>query len=241
MRMLTDKHFRIALLISVFTHGAILSPLPCFRFDRPSPSKSEPGQVEIIYYQIKENPKPLQRITEAVGQVKPTDSVGNEAKITVHAAKEGDEALASKKESSKRLEEPKADAKVEVKEAKPERLKVAKVKVLDENIPEPKDLSPEQKPVFLDYFQAIREKIRRSTSYPPGARRNLIEGSTYLSFVLSNKGELTEVTVKKSSGNGLLDQSTIQSIKDACPFPPFPKALKTPHLRLSVQISYQLD
>jgi len=227
------------MLISVFTHGAILSPLPGFRFDRPS--RSELRQVEIIYYQIKENPKPLQKITEAVGQLKPTGEVGNEAKITVHAAKEGDGALASKEESPPKLEELKADAKVEVKEVKPERKKFAKVKVLDENIPEPKDLSREQKPIFLDYFQAIREKIRRSTSYPPGARRNLIEGSTHLSFVLSNKGKLKEVTVKKSSGNRLLDQSTIQSIRDACPFPPFPKALKTPHLRLSVQISYQLD
>lgn len=239
MSMLTDKYFRIALLISVFTHGAVLSPLPGFRFDRPS--RSELRQVEIIYYQIKENPKPLQKITEAVGQLKPTREVGNEAKAAVEAPEEGNGAFANKEESTQKLEEPKADAKVEVKEVKPERLEVAKVKVLDENIPEPKDLSREEKPIFLDYFQAIREKIRRSTSYPPGARRNLIEGSTYLSFVLSNKGKLKEVTVKKSSGNRLLDQSTIQSIRDACPFPPFPKALKTPHLRLSVQISYQLD
>lgn len=243
MSILSDKHFRIALLISMLAHGVALSPLPAFRFNRPLPKKSK--QMEIIYYKIKENPEPLQKITKTAVQEGPAKVANPVVKATVKspeesakATEDGDVLITKKNEFSQKREE--AEAKrLEIKEIELGKLNVAKA--IDVEAITPMDLPDSQKPLFLDYYRAIRERIKRTTDYPSGARRNLIEGSTHLSFVLSNDGSLKEVVVRKSSGNKLLDLSAAQSIRSASPFQPFPEGLRQPHLQLNIQISYELN
>ncbi len=111
----------------------------------------------------------------------------------------------------------------------------------DKHIAKFKDLDVKEIPFFLNYYQRIREKIRQQTIYPDLARKNLTEGTTYLSFILSRNGELKKIDIKESSGNKLLDRTAVWFIKRASPFRPFPEGLKQPRLQLSVQISYKLD
>lgn len=97
-----------------------------------------------------------------------------------------------------------------------------------------------QTPEYKNYYQLIREKIRRQ------AYRNykrLQEGEVFLTFVLSPSGELIESSVnhEKSSGDLYLRQITLESVRSSAPFPEFPPRLKNKdRLSFNVIISFEL-
>lgn len=65
----------------------------------------------------------------------------------------------------------------------------------------------------------IRDMIEKSKRYPLLARRRGIEGTTLVRFKLKKDGSLESVGLEKSSGKGILDRESINTIKRAAPFP----------------------
>ena len=102
------------------------------------------------------------------------------------------------------------------------------------------DTEKNNNPLYLNYYQLIREKIRRAAyqNYNRDAA-----GEVYLSFVISQEGTIKEVRImdEKSSTNAYLKQIALQSVQDASPFPSFPKELDYPQLSFNVVVSFELE
>ena len=99
-------------------------------------------------------------------------------------------------------------------------------------------LTQEEKPLYLAYYQAIREKIRRSVyaHYP----RELKDGQVALRFVLFSNGKLKEAgaTQHRSFKDRRLKEIVLRSLIDASPFPSFPEGLERPFVPFRVMITF---
>ncbi|MFA5038738.1 MAG: TonB family protein [Candidatus Omnitrophota bacterium] len=97
-----------------------------------------------------------------------------------------------------------------------------------------------QTPEYKNYYQIVREKIRRQ------AYRNykrLQQGDIFLTFILSASGELMESRVirEKSSTDAYLQSIALESVRLSAPFPQFPPKLKSKdRLSFNVIISFEL-
>jgi TonB family protein len=99
----------------------------------------------------------------------------------------------------------------------------------------------EVKKIFFAYYDLIRQQLIRNTIYPLKAKLEAKEGLAYLSFVLKRDGTVSEIMVLNSSGEPLLDEAAMNSIRNASPFPPFPENLVEQEIKLNVPISFELE
>ncbi|MFC1808634.1 energy transducer TonB [Candidatus Omnitrophota bacterium] len=99
----------------------------------------------------------------------------------------------------------------------------------------------EVKKIFFQYYNIIRERLQQHTLYPYKAKLEEREGLVYLSFILKRNGAVSEIVVLNPSGEPLLDQAAMNSIRNASPFPPFPKNLVENEIKLNVPISFELE
>jgi protein TonB len=84
----------------------------------------------------------------------------------------------------------------------------------------------------LTYIQRL---IRSKLVYPPQARRAGVQGLTEVSFTIHEDGGVSDVTVRTSSGHGVLDEAALAAVFAAAPFPPPPSPA-----RLAIPISFRL-
>ncbi len=103
------------------------------------------------------------------------------------------------------------------------------------NIPGEIFKSPEHK----DYYYIIREKIRK---YVYANFNKLEKGEVVITFSLARDGSLLELSVndQKSSGSMYLRSIAIKSVKEAAPFPAFPKALRE-NTKLSFTVTFRFE
>jgi len=99
----------------------------------------------------------------------------------------------------------------------------------------------EIKKIFFVYYDLIRQQLIRNTIYPLKAKLEGREGLAYLSFILKRNGSVSEIMVLNSSGEPILDEAAMNSIRNASPFPPFPKDLVEQEIKLNVPISFELE
>jgi protein TonB len=85
------------------------------------------------------------------------------------------------------------------------------------------------------HYEYIKKDIQNKMIYPLIARKKGWQGTVIVSFVVSKDGMVQEVHIKESSGFSLLDQSAVNTIKKAAPFPPPPARAE-----LIVPINYNL-
>ncbi len=102
------------------------------------------------------------------------------------------------------------------------------------------ELSKIDNPSYLNYYQIVREKIRRA-AYRGYARNE--SGEVYISFSILSDGRLgnSVLVEEKSSGSVYLKDIALSSVKLASPFPRFPKDLDYPLLTFNVAISFESD
>jgi periplasmic protein TonB len=94
-------------------------------------------------------------------------------------------------------------------------------------------------PSYQNYYSLVRARIRQRAYF------NYAEyyaGEVYLTFILNRDGSLKELKIieEKSSGGPYLRTIGLKSIKEAVPFPVFPKELNYPELTFNVVISFQV-
>ncbi len=104
----------------------------------------------------------------------------------------------------------------------------------------PVDQDKIDNPSYISYYQLVREKIKRA-AYQNYSRVDT--GNVFISFVISNDGYLKNLILndEKSSLNNYLKEIAVRSVKDASPFPNFPKDLDYPQLSFNVIISFEID
>lgn len=222
--MFENRVFQVSLAISFAAHSIIIfAGFPRMSlFSDSLNRKNKYKEMEILYYQIKN--EPLSRISPQAPlaaklpntrtAIKPPMPLERKASVIEHKPELFDARLKSDKSESP------ASFTVDLSNIAPEF---------------------KGKPLYLDYFQAIRERIRQRAlkNYP----RYPISGQITLSFVLLSSGELKSLKIinEKSSQNQHLRDAALQSIKDASPYPPFPASFKQPEITFNILISFELS
>lgn len=91
------------------------------------------------------------------------------------------------------------------------------------------------------YLAVIRGMIDQRKEYPLMARKGRMEGTVRVRFILGRDGGIRRTEVVQSSGRGLLDRATLQTISRIERFPPLPAAIEGNELSIEVPVSYRLD
>jgi TonB family protein len=93
-------------------------------------------------------------------------------------------------------------------------------------------------PIFVSYFNKIKQSIESEWEYPELALRYGLQGKLSLEFTIANDGQLAQLRLIRSSGSQLLDEEAIRAIKAAAPFPPIPPWIKPNPLPVSASMEY---
>lgn len=93
-------------------------------------------------------------------------------------------------------------------------------------------------PVYVTYFNKIKQLIEAQWEYPEMALRYGLQGKLALEFTISGNGGLEQIRLIRSSGSQLLDDEAVRAIKAAAPFPPIPPWIKSNPLLISASMEY---
>lgn len=104
----------------------------------------------------------------------------------------------------------------------------------------PIDIEKINNPSYISYYQIVREKIKRA-AYQNYTGKDT--GEITVSFVISDDGYLKEMRLveKKSTSGKYLRDLALRSVKDAAPFPNFPKELNYPRLSFNLTITFEIE
>lgn len=217
--MLCDKSLKMAFLISAVFHTLALCSLSYFR---SAESEGLSPEIKVMYVPREEDIRQTRLIKENTPppQKKPAEETAktNTAKIEASLSQEKQTVIPQPAQPVKQSP-PKGEARIEI----------------------PPELPKEDKQLYLDYYQSIREKIRR---YVLKNCHYYIEcGDVCLFFILSSEGCLQEINVldERSSQNAILREIAKRSLLQAAPFLPFPQGLDQPRLSFNVTISFETE
>jgi TonB family protein len=92
---------------------------------------------------------------------------------------------------------------------------------------------------YISYYQLIREEVRRRLK--ANYRGYSSEGEVCLIFTLSSEGALLNCGIEhdKSSGDKVLQEIALRSLKEAAPFAPFPKGLTIGRMSFNLVVSFK--
>lgn len=93
-------------------------------------------------------------------------------------------------------------------------------------------------PIFVNYFNKIKQSIESQWEYPELALRYGLQGKLSLEFTINGNGQLEQLRLIRTSGSQLLDEEAIRAIKAAAPFPPIPPWIKPHPLSISASMEY---
>ena len=81
---------------------------------------------------------------------------------------------------------------------------------------------------YASYMEAWRTKVERigNLNYPDEAKRRNLSGSLILDVALNPNGSINNITLRRSSGEQILDNAAIRIVKLAAPYGPFPADIK---------------
>lgn len=229
--MFTDRALQLAFLLSLLTHAIILlqgSGISILLKNRV-PDKIEVSYVKIPAKKIalpqqkalSSKNEPFLRLPQKITAAKiPPPFSDNERPLK----KTGNAAL-----SSPSLLKPSL--------SKPDAFASARKKI---SLPQTQDAAKINNASYISYYQIVREKIRR-TAYQNYTRTET--GEAYLSFIVASDGSLRDERLvdEKSTPNQYLKNIALRSIKEASPFPAFPKELDYPQLSFNVIISFEIE
>lgn len=95
-------------------------------------------------------------------------------------------------------------------------------------------------PKYKEYFDLVRERIRRNWGYPREAADRGIEGQLLIEFHIAKSGQLEYIELRRTSGVPVLDEYAMNAIRLAQPFPPVPDPLARRILAISGLFRYQI-
>jgi len=213
--MTENKTFQLAIVLSIALHSVLFLRLPGMPF---LPSRRSLESIKITYYKIKESPKKKVVRKKVESIVRKLPDIRKE------------EILKPPKTVAKKAVKPKA---------RPGRVAVTKEVKFEKVIEEEKD--DVKRATYIGYYRAVREKIRRYADRNYPRKRGMGYGDVFLSFVVTSSGELLQVKVgeERSVNSPALRNLAINSIRDASPFPPFPKGMSQYQITFNVIISYE--
>ena len=102
--------------------------------------------------------------------------------------------------------------------------------------------APALQELQMQYLALVAQALQRHKRYPRVAQRRGINGRVVLDFVILSNGHITKprIVASQSTRYQTLRQAALRTLKRASPFPPFPKTLNQPSLRVTLPILYEL-
>jgi TonB family protein len=91
-----------------------------------------------------------------------------------------------------------------------------------------------------DFNRKIRDRIAKVMSYPRIAKRRGFEGEPVVSFTIDKNGNLSNYSLVSSSGHQILDNSALETIKKAEPYPKIPDKLERDKIKLKLPLLYSI-
>ena len=226
--MFSDRVFQVALLISLAVHGILFTKIPNLAIHAPSVQKKSP-EVKISYVQNPVKPQ------EEAKPVKAEPFLKLPPKITVNKQipppfidRENlfkvDQSIKPRKQFIDKPTVTKAD------------ILAIKKKI---TLP-PIDLNKISNPLYVSYYQIVREKIKRA-AYQNYTGQDV--GEVTVSFIVADDGSLRDLRLMegKSSPSEYLREIALASVKDASPFPGFPKELDYPQLSFNLAVTFEVE
>ena len=240
--MNSDRIFWVCIVISLGVHAAAFWGLPGISKDiKKSPERNI--LVEVTYLS-----QDIQKVKVDKTLIKPVSKKTVVEKKEIKIPKKIPPEV---KKDAALLSKPK---KIEVKKNEAQLVKVEKDKPKPEKKTEPEEKKDDRvyevdlqkisdSDEFIDYYEAIRAKIKQVVIYPPEASSRGLEGLAGLRFCINRHGELIEAELIHSARHNSLDWAALRSIKEAAPFPPFPEELKRKFDKLSfnTEVFFQLN
>jgi TonB family protein len=98
-----------------------------------------------------------------------------------------------------------------------------------------------EKEAMLRYQDMVKQKIEEARRYPLWAKKQGVEGITYLYFTILPNGMGRYVRVVSSSGSKILDEEAVATVKRASPFHPVPKEISKSPIGMTVAIVFSLS
>lgn len=86
----------------------------------------------------------------------------------------------------------------------------------------------------------VKQRIEEVRRYPPWAKRQGIEGTVYISFVVLSNGASRDIKIICSSDSKILDKEAVATIERASPFPPIPEELNRSFVSMEVAIIFKM-
>ncbi|MCW8963281.1 MAG: TonB family protein [Gammaproteobacteria bacterium] len=104
----------------------------------------------------------------------------------------------------------------------------------------PASKTGEQDRIRERYIQELQKKIIAHKYYPKRAHRRHIEGRVEVGFVVLADGEINDIRLAVSSGEGVLDKAALEALRRAGRFAPLPKELGLRSWAFVVPIDYRI-
>ena len=81
---------------------------------------------------------------------------------------------------------------------------------------------------YAAYMDAWRRKVERvgNLNYPEEAKKLNLSGSLQLDVALNKDGTINQITIRRSSGEKVLDDAAIKIVELAAPYAKFPKNIE---------------
>lgn len=99
---------------------------------------------------------------------------------------------------------------------------------------------PKAKEREMDYYSLVSAHLNRKKRYPKKAKKARQQGIVTVRFTIHRDGNVTGISVKRSSGEAILDQATLDLMRRVSPLPRIPKSLGKDSVTLSLPIEYSL-
>lgn len=99
---------------------------------------------------------------------------------------------------------------------------------------------PRAKRAEADYFSLISAHLNRRKTYPVEAKKAREEGVVTVRFTVDRNGNVSNASIRRSSGHAILDNATLQLLQRVAPLPRMPASMQRDSVTLALPIDYSL-
>ncbi|MEW6170299.1 MAG: TonB family protein [Candidatus Omnitrophota bacterium] len=220
------RQFNVILVVSILIHYLFLVALPHLKI---MPSRKALANLEVTYQKLKSEETVSKKLLQTI-EKRLIDNSPLQQKTSPDVSKVANPPPFIDKPTL-------SETKIHVRKA-PTPTIIGKS--LKEIVRLPQVSSPVMKnPAYVSYYQVVRDKIKSvaflNSTIPSG-------GEVFLSFVLDADGQLLAIQIidDRSIDNPQLRNLAYNFIKQAAPFPQFPRELKHPKLSFNVIIEFKI-